>query len=348
MLAQARCDPHKYAPGLGMTPGETDESVSLLKSLGLLVELPSTDGTLTALAPESALRNLLFSAEQRLRGAVDDVTRVQAAVRTVITEYQPLHPRDSPEQELVSGAENVSAMLEDAALVANQSIVSLHPGPVVADQMLHFGLNRDRKVLDRGIEMRTIHLASALRVPRARAHLRGLADAGAKVRVAQSLPLRLIIIDGDLVFAPGPPADEPTVLVMRGGHQVHPFRRIFEYFWNGANALPWAAPLDAPEAAATLNDQQQEVLRMLSGGMKDEVIARNMNVSARTVRRVVSEIMDVVGAESRFQAGLLVAQAGLLPRDREPGPDGDPGPIRYAVGPGGPSAPGGPGVSHVP
>lgn len=323
MLAHARCDPHQYAAELGLDQGDVDRAVALLKDLGLLVEMPATDNALTALSPDTTLRHLLFSAEQRLRTAVDEVARVQEAVRTVISEYQPLHPGASPEQELVSGAENVSAMLEDAALAASRSIMSLHPGPVVDSEMLKFGLERDRQVLARGIEMRTIHLASALRVPRARAHLRELAEAGAKVRVAQSLPLRLIIVDGDLVFAPGPQAEELTVLVMRGGHQIHPFRTVFEYFWSGAKTLPWAAPVD-DEPDAALTDQQQEVLRMLSSGRKDEVIARNMSLSARTVRRVVSEIMEVVGADSRFQAGVLVAQAGLLPRDqRRSGGDAD-------------------------
>jgi DNA-binding NarL/FixJ family response regulator len=47
-------------------------------------------------------------------------------------------------------------------------------------------------------------------------------------------------------------------------------------------------------------------------GAKDETIARQLGVSLRTVRRRVAELMDELGASTRFQAGMEAVRRGLL------------------------------------
>ncbi|NEE20393.1 response regulator transcription factor, partial [Streptomyces sp. SID7499] len=44
----------------------------------------------------------------------------------------------------------------------------------------------------------------------------------------------------------------------------------------------------------------------------DEVAARELTVSVRTYRRYVAEIMTLLDATSRFQAGVRAAELGLL------------------------------------
>jgi DNA-binding NarL/FixJ family response regulator len=53
------------------------------------------------------------------------------------------------------------------------------------------------------------------------------------------------------------------------------------------------------------------ILRLLSAGQKDEAAARSMGVSVRTYRRRVAELMALLGAESRFQAGERARALGL-------------------------------------
>ncbi|GGW13183.1 hypothetical protein GCM10018980_71520 [Streptomyces capoamus] len=54
------------------------------------------------------------------------------------------------------------------------------------------------------------------------------------------------------------------------------------------------------------------VLRRLRDGFTDEVAARELGVPVRTYRRYVAEIMTLLGAESRFQAGVYAAALGML------------------------------------
>nr|WP_237532014.1 LuxR C-terminal-related transcriptional regulator [Streptomyces sp. SID8352] len=51
---------------------------------------------------------------------------------------------------------------------------------------------------------------------------------------------------------------------------------------------------------------------MLASGLKDDVIARRVGISSRTLRRHISVIMEELSAESRFQAGVAAANAGLV------------------------------------
>jgi hypothetical protein len=60
----------------------------------------------------------------------------------------------------------------------------MHPGRPLPEPALHSGLERDTAVLERGIEIRTIHLASAAAVPHVADCLRRLGELGGQVRTA--------------------------------------------------------------------------------------------------------------------------------------------------------------------
>ncbi|WP_336204157.1 response regulator transcription factor [Nonomuraea sp. LPB2021202275-12-8] len=79
---------------------------------------------------------------------------------------------------------------------------------------------------------------------------------------------------------------------------------LFEVLWRSALPLP-AAP---SSGQADLPDP--ELFTLLAAGLKDEAVARQLGVSLRTVHRRVSELMDRLGARTRFQAGLLAARRG--------------------------------------
>jgi DNA-binding NarL/FixJ family response regulator len=58
--------------------------------------------------------------------------------------------------------------------------------------------------------------------------------------------------------------------------------------------------------------ERQAVLELMMLGAKDESIARQLGVSLRTVRRRIADLMDELGAATRFQAGMEAARRGLL------------------------------------
>jgi DNA-binding NarL/FixJ family response regulator len=50
----------------------------------------------------------------------------------------------------------------------------------------------------------------------------------------------------------------------------------------------------------------------LASGAKDEQIARALGLSLRTVRRRVAQLLDELGAGSRFQAGVEAVRRGWI------------------------------------
>jgi len=66
------------------------------------------------------------------------------------------------------------------------------------------------------------------------------------------------------------------------------------------------------DAVNPLTDQESVVLRLLAEGHTDDVIARRLGVSARTVRRIVTVVMRRLGARSRFAAGVHAVRRGWL------------------------------------
>ncbi|WP_260867975.1 DNA-binding response regulator [Streptomyces sp. SAJ15] len=79
--------------------------------------------------------------------------------------------------------------------------------------------------------------------------------------------------------------------------------------WGGAT--PAAGPLDGADPARA--EMVRRVLERLRDGVTDEAAARELAVSVRTYRRYVTGILDLLGAGSRFQAGVLASELGILP-----------------------------------
>jgi DNA-binding NarL/FixJ family response regulator len=53
------------------------------------------------------------------------------------------------------------------------------------------------------------------------------------------------------------------------------------------------------------------ILQTLATGLTDEAAARRLGISLRTYRRRVAGLMNLLEADSRFQAGVHAAERGL-------------------------------------
>ena len=80
---------------------------------------------------------------------------------------------------------------------------------------------------------------------------------------------------------------------------------LFERYWEKA------VPLRSTPVGFGRNERI-EILEGLMLGAKDEALARQLGVSLRTVRRRVADLMDELGATTRFQAGMEAVRRGLV------------------------------------
>ncbi|MFD0346558.1 hypothetical protein ACFQ0M_11600 [Kitasatospora aburaviensis] len=119
------------------------------------------------------------------------------------------------------------------------------------------------------------------------------------VRVARVPPLQAIIADGTTALVVTGTAVARRASVIRVPEVIHTLHILFDNVWR--TAVPANERIVFGDRARAAFARQ--ILGALRAGVTDEVAARDLTVSVRTYRRYVAEIMALLGANSRFQAG---------------------------------------------
>ncbi|HWE88085.1 MAG TPA: DNA-binding response regulator [Pseudonocardiaceae bacterium] len=160
-----------------------------------------------------------------------------------------------------------------------------------------------------GVDVYKMYTPQAVADPAARQQLLAVRDAGAQVRICPTrLPYETIIIDGRVAIQAG--ASQHGVrayTVVSVPTVVAGMRSLFFATWQSAADLTDVVRAGPP----SVDDEGMAILRLLSSGQKDVTAARRLGMSVRTYRRRVAELMVVLDADSRFQAGARARALGL-------------------------------------
>lgn len=139
---------------------------------------------------------------------------------------------------------------------------------------------------------------------------RNVAEGGAQVRVGV-VPTSALIVDSTTVALPiSDSANGATVglATLRLPSAVIAVVELFERVWG--DSVPLAGTAEAQESGLTA--RERDLLDLLLAGTTDESAAYRLGISVRTVRRMVSGLMNRLGARSRFEAGARAAERGWL------------------------------------
>ncbi|MER6303400.1 LuxR C-terminal-related transcriptional regulator [Kitasatospora sp. NPDC001539] len=131
-----------------------------------------------------------------------------------------------------------------------------------------------------------------------------------EVRVSETDLREVLIVDGRgaLVRSGAAGRGGRDAVTVNDPAVVRALDLLFAGAWSRARPLVHHVTLSPRLDTA----QTRRVLEMLREGHTDEVAAQELNVSLRTYRRHVAEIMRELGANSRFQAGFRAVELGLL------------------------------------
>lgn len=169
-----------------------------------------------------------------------------------------------------------------------------------------------KELLRRWVRVSVVWDERLFRSPSVQDCARGLARAGAQVRVVSDVPVTFTVVDCDTsVVGPGfgasgsrgAPLAEPAV--SRCPETVGVVQYLFHGLWNASVDL-------SAEEHGLPNGQVQSVLSLLAQGLTDQQIAHRLEVCERTVGRTVAWIMGELDARSRFNAGVRAARRGWL------------------------------------
>ncbi|MEU3600391.1 helix-turn-helix transcriptional regulator [Streptomyces sp. NPDC006798] len=291
-----------------------DRAVDDLRILRLVSPAPDGgDGALIANPPFEALAPMLGSLEAQAERNSLYANRL----RLVLDELGQLYDDSGAGAESTAAIErfadpaSVQRALVEAMCGCKKEIVATRPGDGPADGSPGRGLPDELAVHERGVRVRLLY-PHAIRYRRAAlAHARRLAAGGAEIRTSDSPLPRTFLFDNETVFLPD--TEDPHGAVAVYDPVVVAFvRGVLETAWTEAEPLR-EPPAGLTERHLVAERSKQAILRLLITGAKDEAIARQLGLSLRTCRRHIAELMDRLGAESRFQAGWLTSANGRLP-----------------------------------
>lgn len=270
-----------------------------------LVTLDS--GRVVPLPPEDAISRILVARSAELRAAreeLDDVRRVLPGFAAQHRAATALGD-ESVTVEVIRGRDLVPSLRVLAASAPGE-MLWLRPDQWKYDD----GRRADEVIMEllaEGRRSRVIYPARALED--APTLVRARAELGEQVRVLAAVPTRMAILGTSVALLPmrlG--SDAERVLLLRQESVVGALRLLFDSMWDRA------LPIPGFEATAeqVLLGERRLLLEQLSSGAKDEQIARALGLSLRTVRRRVADLMDALGAESRFAMGAEAVRRGWL------------------------------------
>ncbi|MEV7791238.1 transcriptional regulator [Streptomyces sp. NPDC087512] len=150
-----------------------------------------------------------------------------------------------------------------------------------------------------------------------------------EVRVARVPMLQVMLVDGAAALVTSQAVIGRQGSVIRVATVVGTLGTLFDGLWRHAVPVEERIDFGDPDRA----DVARQILSRLQMGITDEVAARELSVSVRTYRRYVAEIMALLGASSRFQAGVRAAELGLLPKSRKSSGPPSASPAQDAAGP---------------
>lgn len=260
--------------------------------------------TVVAAPPDQALRRVIDDEGRRLREGQEQLDALRRMLPSLAAEHMVA---GEPRGEAVG----IEVVEHDRIVEVVQSLTARASGELLwirPDQWrIPEGHAVDAWVADllrSGRRSRVIYPARALEeAPEA---VRRRAELGENVRLLADVPGRLAVLGDVAIVREDLAGGSGAVLVLRQPALVDLARALFEELWQRALAVPGL------EGEGGRSMARELLIERLARGAKDEQIARELGLSLRTVRRRVAEILDELGASSRFQAGVEAVRRGWI------------------------------------
>ncbi len=290
------------------------QALDTLSELALLRPSHDRQGELRAVSPDVGMEILMARQQAELAAQQLRIEASRAAAAQLIAEYSELRPAaDHPGVEQLVGLDQIRDRLSRLAREMKSEVMTFAPDGAHTSDSIEAARPIDKEQLDRGIRMRTVYLDSVRNSPVTVEYVNWLSAQGGQVRTVPSLPTRLIVVDRATAVIPVSSDDSAAGAVVLTGHgTLTALCALFESVWAGARPLGEVAAKDS----LGLSAQEATTVRLLADGLTDEAIAKRLGVSPRTARRLATELMERLGARSRFEAGVRAVQQGWLPHQR--------------------------------
>ncbi|WP_406179870.1 helix-turn-helix domain-containing protein [Streptomyces sp. NBC_01006] len=280
---------------------DVDKALSRLVGWGLVIR--SADEQFTAAPPAMALGSLISQRRDGLRMA-------EQALVTFAEEHRAAMTGSSINDliEVVTGVDAIGHRFLQVQHAARTQVRTFITAPFVAvppDEN-----TAEPVALGRGVQFRAILDRAALTEPGIVTDaIRSLRN-GVQLRVADRLPMKLVLADADLGLVPlaVTPDGEPGAVLLHRSGLLDALDALFETVWLTAHPLVLSGNGGAGETTVERGpegptDLDRRILALLLAGLTDQAVATQLGVSPRTLQRRLRHLMDMAGVRTRMQLG---------------------------------------------
>ncbi|MEU3508482.1 LuxR C-terminal-related transcriptional regulator [Streptomyces longwoodensis] len=290
----------------GRVPRRDADQVPCLLDLALLHPDPDDMDWLVPTSPQEVMTRLL-------RGLYEDVSASQRRVGTAVAAYEwyaglggSAPSGEGSAIRVLEGLSRIQAAMDEATEACTREVLTVQPGGIRREDELAEGLHRALTLRGRGVHMRDLYTHVARHGQGLLNYLELMGEA-VEARTLDEVIDRLILFDRTVAFIPAN-TDRTMALELRHPALVGYLVTVFERLWR--LAIPLTAPLPDTRIEG-ISHREQSIAALLAEGHQDAVIAERLGISVRTCRAHIARLSETLGAASRTQLGVRIAQVGL-------------------------------------
>jgi predicted transcriptional regulator len=302
LVARPAATTEELAAALDTTVPEADAALASLHGLGLAAR---SGGRYIASSPTFALGPLVSMRRDQLRRAELELANLAARYRATAADRAA-----GDLVEVVTGVDVIGRRFEQLQATATDEVQALVTATTLA--VSRADNKAETEGLSRGVRYRVVVERAVLEQDGGTADAAAALAAGEEVRVAEQVPIKLVIADRSVGVLPmADETNQPTAIVVHRSGLLDALQALFDAVWDQARPLRLAADATLDEQAGddSLFPLDRQVLALLLAGLTDAAIASQLGMSMRTVQRRVSRMMDLAGVRTRMQLGWYAAQS---------------------------------------
>jgi DNA-binding CsgD family transcriptional regulator/sugar-specific transcriptional regulator TrmB len=285
-----------------------------LWKLKLVTDCPGAPERAMVVPPDAAAFAVLGPLEEAIAGRQKELHATKAVFSAFTEIYGETRRQEEPPLTLLTGRELISKALEAAVAGCRTELLTAQPGGGRPPRALGEALERDLRLLSRGVRQQTIYQHTVRSHQATMSYIEQITDAGAEVRTLTEVFERMIICDRSVAFIPVSEERSVAALQVRHPALVRLMAQFFENAW--ARSIPVHPDSPSMRSSPTVtSDVQRAILLAVVSGETDDSIARRLGMSRRSVAEHIRKVSQRLGSSSRAQLGYLLATFGLLDPD---------------------------------
>ncbi|MGW1772028.1 LuxR C-terminal-related transcriptional regulator [Streptomyces sp. NPDC002104] len=304
-LSRQGCRMDSLLSGIRAPEDAIRQSVDRLLELSLLRPVGRT---LIPARPPLTLRTLLQREQSEILRRQQEFVELKAAMDRLSEDFEDAQgPGPRAGWERLESHTEIHARMEHLAAKTTGECVYLLPSDMNGTESLQARRPLDQDMLERGVSVWNIYRESIYNHRAGLTYARWLSQSGGKVGTLPTVPLWFVVYDRTTALISVDPEDPDAGAVqVTGAGYLACLVALFERLCESMT------PLDVPTQSELSEPSpvERELLRLMGQGLTDEAVCKKLGLGLRTVRRMIAEIMERLGARSRFEAGAKAVELG--------------------------------------